>query len=143
MSVVQKKLKIVVPTNFSRKSEQALDFALEYSRNGFADVYLFHVFQVKDKRDYSKIDRLNVEYMDRMKESVIQAIDRLAQRGIQHSVEGVHRRISNGKMSDEVLEIASGISADMIVMGAPSDREFKDLVFKAPCSLVLVKEKDI
>lgn len=135
------KLKIVVPTNFSRKSEMALDFALMYSRFADADVYVFHAVEEKIT-DYRELDRLNVEHMERMKQAVLQAIERLTQRGLNHSIDEVYRRTSHGKAAIEVLRIAAGISADMIVMGKPSNKHFKELIEKAPCTLVLTRDKD-
>ena len=135
------KIKLLVPINFTRKSEMALDFALIYSQNFNADVYLFHVFEDSTK-NYRRLDRLNEEYLDRMKQVVIMAIDRLHAQGITHTVEDVHRRISQGKPWIEILKMSGGISADMIIMGAPDDNSFKKLLMKAPCSVVLVRQKD-
>ena len=86
------KLKLLVPINFTHKSEMALDFALVYSQNVNADVYLFHVFEDSTK-DYRQLDRLNEEYMERMKQVMLLGIKRLQQRGINPSVEDVHRRL--------------------------------------------------
>lgn len=135
------KLKIVVPTNFSSKSAMALDFALRYSKDFDAEVYLFHVLETKEK-NFRELDRANVELLERMKVVVMQAIERLHAVGVAHTVDQVHRRISNGKPSEELLEIASGIRADMIVMGAPSSTQFKNVLTKTPCTLVVVKAKD-
>jgi len=135
------KMKLVVATDFSHKSELALDFALLYSRSGDAEVFLFHVVESKEN-NFRELDRLNVEYMERMKQAVLQAIDRLSARGIAHSVDTVNRRISHGKPGLEILRIAAGVSADMIFMGTPSVKGFKDLLAHAPCTLVLVRDKD-
>lgn len=135
------KLKILVPINFSKKSEMALDFALLYSQHFKADIYLFHVFQEKGN-DFRRIDRLNEEYMERMKQVVIMAIGRMAARGVTHTVEQVHRRIAQGKPAAEILRMTGGISADMVIMGAPDSNDFKKFFATVPCSVVLVKEKD-
>jgi nucleotide-binding universal stress UspA family protein len=135
------KLKILVPVNFSKKSEMALDFALLYSQHFTADVYLFHVFEDKTD-DFRRLDRLNEEYMERMKQVVNIAIQRMQAQGVTHTVEGVHRRISQGRPSIEILKMAGGISADMVVMGAPESSDFKKFFTKVPCTVVLVKEKD-
>jgi len=135
------KLKILVPINFSRKSEMALDFALIYSQHFKADVYLFHVFEAKTN-DFRRVDRLNEEYMERMKQVAVAAIQRMANAGVTHTVEEVHRRISQGKPATEILKMAGGISADMVIMGAPNSSDFKKFFTKVPCSVVLVKEKD-
>lgn len=135
------KLKLLVPFDFNHKSELALEFALKYSRNINADVYLFHVFEASTS-DYRRLDRLNEEYLERMKQIVVAMVGRLAQEGIAHAVEGVHRRIANGKPWAEILKMAGGISADIIIMGAPSSNDFKRLIIKAPCTVVLVKDKD-
>jgi nucleotide-binding universal stress UspA family protein len=135
------KLKLLVPTSFSRKSELALDFALIYSQNFNANVYLFHVFEEATK-DYRRLDALNQEHMERMRQVVINAIDRMASRGVTHHLDEVHRRVSGGKPWLEILRMAAGVSCDMIIMGAPDTDDFKKLIRQAPCTLVLVREKD-
>ena len=135
------KLKLVVPTSFSQKSEMALDFALVYSQTFNADIYLFHAFEDKSS-NFRHVDRVNEEYMERMRTTVIQAIERVTAQGVTHTVEDVHRRLSHGHAWKEILKITAGITADMIIMGAPSTNRFRKLIDKAPCSLVLVKEKD-
>jgi nucleotide-binding universal stress UspA family protein len=141
MAAGQRRLKIVVPTNFSKKSEMALDYALMYSRFANAEVYLFHALEAR-MTDYRELDRLNVEHMARMQKLVEDGIKRLADQGVGHAVDVVHRRTSHGKPGIEILKIAAGISADMIVMGKPSSKAFKELLEKAPCTLVLMREKD-
>ena len=115
------KIKLVVPTNFSKKSEIALDFALTYVRDQQADVYLFHVLEAKGS-DFRELDRQNVELMDRMKTHVLQAVERLHKQGLTPKVDNVHRRISHGRPGTEVLQIATGVNADVIVMGAPTSK---------------------
>ena len=134
-------IKLVVPTNFSKKSEMALEFALMYSTFNHAEVYLFHVLD-KTSGDFRAADRENEDMMDRMKETVMTSIEKVAKQGVSHAVDRVHRRIAHGKPWVGILRIAAGINADMIIMGAPSASGFKHLIDKAPCSLVLLKEKD-
>lgn len=133
--------KVLVPINFTKKSELALDFALKFSGGINANIYLFHVFE-DSTSDYRRLDRINEEYMERMKQVVMLAIQRLHAQGVQHSVEDIHRRISHGKPWVEILKMAGGISADIIIMGAADTNQFKKLYLKVPCSLVMVKEKD-
>ena len=136
-----KKLKLLVPINFSRKSEQALDFALMYSRVAPVDIYLFHVIEGTPK-SYRDLDRLNEENLERMKQMVIQALERLNAQGLELSIDDVYRRLSNGKASREILKMAGGISADMIIMGTSGARGFRKMVSQAPCTVVLVRDKD-
>lgn len=133
--------KLLVPINFSEKSELALDFALEYSAKANAELYLFHVIE-DSTSDYRRLDKLNVEFMERMQHTCLQAIARVQARGVSHAVENVHRRIATGKPWKEILRMAGGVSADMIIMGAPTSSSFKKLVAMAPCTVALVKEKD-
>ncbi len=136
-----RKIKLLVPTSFSNRSELALDFALKFSQTQNADIYLFHVFE-DSTSDYRRLDRLNEEYMERMKQVVMMAVERLAAQGISNTVEDVHRRMSQGKPWVEILKMAGGISADMVIMGAASGSQFKKLFAKVPCNLVLVRTKD-
>ena len=138
----QQPMKLLVPTNFSIKSEQALDFALTYSAGSNTQVYLFHVFE-DARTNFRHLDKLNEEYMDRMKQFALQAINRVAEQGIVHTVEQVHRRLAHGKPPQEILKMADGIRADMVIMGTPeSGGAFKKLTSKIPCTLVLVKQHD-
>src|SRR6476620_7659008 len=89
------RLKLLVPTNFSQKSELALRFALVYSHSQRrpAEVFLFHSYDEKNV-DYRRLDKINEECVERMKTSVLQCIEQLGQAGINHPVEMVHRRLS-------------------------------------------------
>ena len=134
-------VKLLVPYNFTPKSDLALDFALAYSHNHNAEIYLFHVFE-RVETDYRRVDKLNEECLDRMKQTVMDAISRLHTRGLSPSVENVHRRVGQGKPWIEILRMTAGIVADMVIMGAPRSAHFKRLILKAPCTVVLVREKD-
>lgn len=133
--------KFLVPFNFSTKSEMALDFALRYSSSTPADIYLFHVFE-KGASDFRKLDKLNEEYLERMKQIVTQHVEKLHAAGFATNVNDVHRRVANGKPGVEILKMAAGVNCDMIFMGSPSSFGFRRLIFKAPCSMVLCREKD-
>ena len=136
-------LKLLVPTSFSRKSVLALEHALTLSTHlaGQAEVYLFHTYDQR-KTDFSRLDKINEACVERMRMQVLEAIEILRVRGIDHNIETVHRRLSYGKAWLEILKVAGGISADMIIMGAPSSSAFGKLIEQAPCTLVLVKDKD-
>jgi nucleotide-binding universal stress UspA family protein len=136
-----RKQKFLVPFNFSRKSEMALDFALRYSAHIDVDIYMFHVFEGKGD-DFRKLDRQNEEYLERMKLTVTQWAERVAAEGIRAQAHDVHRRVANGKPGNEILKMAAGIGADMIIMGAPTSFGFRRLLAKTPCTTVLVKDKD-
>lgn len=139
----QAPFKLLVPTNFGKKSMLALEQALTMSKymGRTAEVYLFHTYDQK-KTDFARLDKINEACVERMRASVMEAIERLKGRGIDHSIETVHRRLSYGKAWLEILKVAGGISADMIIMGAPSSSAFNKLIEQAPCTVVLVKEKD-
>jgi nucleotide-binding universal stress UspA family protein len=139
--MAESRKKFLVPFNFSRKSEMALDFALRYGAHIDVDIYLFHVFEGKGA-DFRKLDRQNEEYLERMKLTVTQWTERVAAEGIQAQAHDVHRRVANGKPGNEILKMAAGINADMIIMGAPSSFGFRRLLAKTPCTTVLVKDKD-
>jgi len=148
------KLKILVPINtgrgadddgspviFSGRSEAALDFALTYSVGQSCEIYLFHVFEGGTK-NFRRLDKLNEDIMESMKRTIIAAVDRLHQTGGRTTVEDVHRRMAHGRAGIEILKMAENIDADVIIMGAPNSGAFKKLVTKAPCTIVLLKDKD-
>lgn len=135
-------MKLLVPVNFSAKSEKALDFALTYSQGNNAEIYLFHVFEVS-RRDFRQLDKLNEEFMERMKQMALQAIDRVQAEGVPCTVETVYRRLAHGKAPAEILKMANGIGADMLIMGAPESGSFKKLISRTPCTLVLVRRDGV
>lgn len=133
--------KLLVAYNFSKKSDLALEFALTYCQHMEAEVYLLHVF-VGTMTDFRRLDKLNEEYLERMKQVVIMATNKLSEQGVLKKSIDVHRRVSTGKPGDEILKVAAGINADMILIGTPGSSQFKRLLFKTPCTMVLVREKD-
>ena len=60
------KTKILVPTNFSKKSESALDYALRLSALQPSEVYLFHVFE-SSMKNFSKVDLFKPVYVESRK----------------------------------------------------------------------------
>lgn len=136
------RMRLLVPTNFSPKSQMALEFALVYSQKEPAEVFLFHCYDGKSV-DYHRLDKLNVELVERMKETVLNTIEALHRQGITHAVDEVHRRLSYGKPGHEILKISAGISADMLILGTPATAGLKRMIDKAPCTVVLVKAKDV
>lgn len=135
------KPKYIVAMNFSRKSELALEFALTHSPPGGAIIYIFHVFEDVTK-NFRRLDRLNAETMDRMRHVMVNTLERLSQRGYNPNVEDVERRFANGKVGQELFKMAEGVQPNMLIMGAPSSNAFKKLLTQAPCTLVLVKDKE-
>ena len=57
------KTKLLVPVSFTKKSEMALDFALQFSQGRQAQLYVFHVFEDATK-NFRRLDRLNEELSD-------------------------------------------------------------------------------
>lgn len=133
--------KLLVPLSFSKKSELALHFALTHTRGMKAVIYLFHVLETTTS-NFRRLDSLNEELVERMKNTLLQAIESLRKNGIECDVEQVHRRISHGKAAPEIFQMANGIDADMIIMGAPTSRAFRRFVTKVPCTVVLMKDKN-
>lgn len=135
------KPKYIVAMSFSRKAEAALEFALTHAPPQGAVIYIFHVFEDVTK-NFRRLDKLNAETMERMKQIMVSALERLAQKGIHPNVEDVERRFANGKVGLELLSMAEGVQPDLLIMGTPSSNAFKKLITHAPCTLVLVKEKE-
>ena len=137
----QPKLKLLVPYSFNPKSDMALDYALTYATGVASEIYIFHVFEDATK-NFRRLDELNEEYMEKMKNVVLTAIKRLHNKGVTTQVEDVHRRLAFGKAAVEILKMADGIAADMLIMGLPTAKQFKKLLASTPCSLILLKKKD-
>ena len=135
--------KVLVPVDFTPESDIALDMALSYCYAVKADLYVFHVIENPPK-SFLDIDKLNAELLEKMKSLVVSAVDRAAKDGRSHVVEDVYRRIDSGKAWHSILSMAGNLNADMIVMGHhPKGSTWKKVLEKAPCTVVLAREKDI
>lgn len=135
--------KILVPIDFTPESDVAIDMALAYCYAVKAELYMLNVVE-KAPKTYADMDKLNADLLDRMKGLVISAVERAAKAGHTHAVEDVYRRISAGKAWHEILKMAGDLNADMIVMGHhPKGSTWKKVLEKAPCTVVLAREKDV
>lgn len=143
-------LKIVVPINFAKpegleappvtlKSTLALRFALSHA-GGTGEIFLFHVLE-HSSSDFRQLDHLNEEVVQLMKMAILTTTNELRGQGIACDIAEVHQRISHGKPVAEIMQMATGVDADMIVMGAPRSRAFHRFIDKAPCTVVLTKDK--
>ena len=50
--------------------------------------------------------------------------------------------LKKGETLKDTAKNLEALNADMIIMGAPTSRHFKELVADTPCTLVLVKQRD-
>ena len=135
--------RMLVPTSFSPKSQMALEFAMRFSLTQARDseVFLFHCYRTK-LTDYVRLEQVNEACTERMGLMVQQAVTTLAAEGMHHTVDAVHRRLAYGRVAGEILRMAGGMSADMLIMGRPQGLGLKWLTTQVPCHLVLVRDKD-
>lgn len=132
--------RILVPTDFSASSEQALDFAMALARDTGATLLLLHVAEPLPL------------YSD-MPYSVVQEPDLPELRQRLHSISvaaqiPTERHVVVGAAADEILELAKQERADLIVMGTHGRTGLSRVLMgsvaevvmrRAPCPVLTVK----
>ncbi len=141
--------KILVPTDFSRRSDAALRHALDIAKQFEARLYLFHAIGI--------VHQCSVDYC--LNEASLKAIEKETMKSAREMMAEQVRRVSRygdaeisfdlkmGVPSDQILKEQQGRKADLIVMasrgntgllshlGSVSDK----VVRTAKCPVLIVK----
>jgi universal stress protein A len=141
---------VLVPVDFSRHSDAALDYAIQLARVLAAKIYLAHAYQIEvfatPEGPYA------------IPESVLAGI----REGAQAQASALQERVSKqdipcetlvrmGNAAQSILDIAMTLPADLIVMGTQGHTGWKHLLLGsvaerivrlAPCPVLTVKAGD-
>jgi len=115
--------RILVPVDFSEKSERALDYAIEFAKKFGASVTLVHAYEIP-VYGYGLVDASLVASPDlaaRISDAAQKTLDALvasrADRGV--PIQGILR---NGVAWEEIANVAKETHADLIVIGTHGRR---------------------
>ena len=111
--------RILVATDFSDFSKEALAYAVYLARGFGADLYLLHVFEPPffSRTGVSPSVRPEVhQWIQEMKEEDSRELN-LAASEIRHQISKVHPILKEGEPFLEILKAAGEIPADLIVLG--------------------------
>jgi nucleotide-binding universal stress UspA family protein len=124
---------ILVPTDFSDTAQHALEVGLELAKRFDAKVSILHAYQFFVPVAYAEAIVMPFdEIAARAKETLAKAV--AAARERYGKCEGVLRP---GQAADEILEVARGVGADLIVMGTHGRRGMSRLIMGSTAERVV------
>jgi nucleotide-binding universal stress UspA family protein len=108
--------KILVPTDFSDLSLDALDGGIFLAKSLKADLYILHVYETSINSVFEKI-LFKSEDEDAVKEAVKQKLIQLADKiQKEHNIK-VHTLTDKGKIHNVIINKSENLDIDMVVMG--------------------------
>ncbi|HTN42679.1 MAG TPA: universal stress protein [Nitrospiria bacterium] len=144
--------RILMATDFSDYSNEALEYAVHLARGFGADLYLLHVFEPPffSHTGVSPGVRPEIhEWIQEVREAEHENLNKLADR-VRHQGPKVHAILKEGTPFLEILHTAGEIPADMIVLGTHGRTGLghvlmgsvaERVVRKAACPVFTVKPK--
>lgn len=118
--------RILVPVDFSKYSEYALEVAAAIAKKETAEIVVVHMMGLKDSlltRDQSRELFNGLQYMQLTKEKFMEFLDKDYLEDIV-----VHDTIRNYKVFSELNEVAKEWKAELIIMGSHGLTGVKDVV---------------
>jgi nucleotide-binding universal stress UspA family protein len=127
--------KIVVPTDFSKDAEAALDYAIDLAKTFGGSVHLVHAYQLPVAATPWEFS-YPAGLLDDIKKHAEQGIAQLAQRASGKGVP-VTTEVAPGPASIAIVEAADRQGADLLVMGTRGLTGFKHVVLGSVAERVL------
>ena len=146
--------RILMGTDFSDCSKEALDYAVLLAKQFGAELYLLHVFDAPASfiPGVGSVAGPEVfEWIDELRQGERKRLDTLAEEIGQKGVE-VHSILKDGTPFREIPKAAKETAADLIVLGTHGRTGFdrfmagsvaERVVRRSPCPIFLVKSKDL
>jgi len=139
--------KILLPTDFSEGSKNALPYAMELAKQYNASLYLIHVIY-----DLSQASGLHVPHvnLDQLYLEIEGAAKKELERFGLEELRGlnVHREIIRGVPYEEIIKFAEKNQIDLIVIGTHGRKGLEKVFFgstaeqvvrRAPCAVLTVR----
>ena len=127
---------ILAPTDFSQKSEIAVDYAVELARRLGAQLTLLHVFPEPFALDYI-MGGIPAELWVPAKEEARKKLDEEAERA-KLAYQGIDSVLRTGvDLRQEILDTARDISADLVVLSTHGYTGWKHLLFGSEAEQIL------
>jgi universal stress protein A len=144
--------RILVATDFSGCSKEAIDSAARLAACFSSELFLLHVFEPpfytlegRDTRIHPEVDRWVRELREKESKKLDGEVEAVKRRGI-----NVRPHFKEGSPLVEILNVAEEIGADLVVLGTHGRTGIDRFVMgsvaervirKAPCSVLVVREK--
>jgi nucleotide-binding universal stress UspA family protein len=147
--------RILVATDFSDCSREAVEYALSWADRLGAELDLVHVFERPAYFEVGVSHSLQVghnvdQWIREVKHEASRQLDALVQE-VKSRQPGVHAVLREGPTVDEILNVARETSADLIVIGTHGRTGLPHVVLgsvaervvrRAPCPVLTVRSKD-
>ncbi|HDY89797.1 MAG TPA: universal stress protein [bacterium] len=143
--------KILFPTDFSEGSYNAVPYAVDFSRQYNAKLYIVHIIYDFTKATYSHIPHISSDQVvDDITVWAENEIDKCYREQIR-GLSGVDKLVLNGVPHEEKVKFAEDRKIDIIVMGTYGRTGLDKLIFgstaervvrKAPCPVLAVKQPE-
>lgn len=144
--------RILVPTDFSEHSANALRYAAAFARRFSAELYLLHVFQdlAVSGPEAVAVGPPIVAPIEQFLDSARKSLDRLVEDAHLQQLT-VHREVRPGTPFDEIVGMAKEKDIDLIVMGTHGrgwlahvllGSVTEKVVRKAPCPVLTVRHPE-
>ena len=130
--------KIIVPTDFSKRSEDACYFAIHLAQKLQAEIKILHVYEkpigdvhIKETATFETFAmNLLIESEKKARSEMVALMDRIKEYMRTHGIEGVkvHTSTMMGNTVRKIKSICSIYNPDLIVLGTVGKREKSDSV---------------
>jgi nucleotide-binding universal stress UspA family protein len=127
---------ILVPTDFSHRSEAAVSYALQLAKQAHGQLTLLHVLPEPSALDYTFGGFPETE-QDRAKEEALSLLDEAVSQAKRTFLE-IDSRLRTGlDLRQEILNTAKEISADLLVLTTHKFAGWKNLLFGSDAEKIL------
>jgi nucleotide-binding universal stress UspA family protein len=125
--------KVLIPTDFSDNSQNAINYAMELFKYDRTDFYIMHaygdeVYQKASGVSREEIDKVKAEVLKESESMVAELVDRMKKR-TSNPKHTFYRVSVFGSLVDEANEYAERENVDIIVMGTRGRTDDRDITF--------------
>jgi len=138
-----KKLKIIIPTNFSEQATFAYLMVKKIETKIPVDVHFVHVMSVPDtitlnsNGSFDTCGEVDIQYLQQQKVSADQQLANL----VSAYGEQVHTHLLAGKITDSILNFSEAQHADLIVMGTKGSWGMKEKLSGSETQAIATRSK--
>lgn len=141
---MEKKFKILCPTDFSECSLNAIEYAARLGEKFNAILVLFHVLNREDYQKLSPMDTDGKYQLEFIQEKLKNLQKAVMEESLLNGLKGCDIAIREGKIVNGALDFAKEINADLIVAGTEGMNELRTNIIGSRASrMVEQSDRDI
>ncbi len=141
---MEKKFKILCPTDFSECSLNAIEYAARLGEKFNAILVLFHVLNREDYQKLSPMDTDGKYQLEFIQEKLKNLQKAVMEESLMNGLKGCEIAIREGKIVNGALDFAKEINADLIVAGTEGMNELRTNIIGSRASrMVEQSDRDI